>query len=76
MKSDKDNSVLMVEKGVYLRHMKTILCHLNNFGKVNIKKGILNFSINHEKHISNHLKRYEKSGSLSIKQYKKIKSWK
>ena len=38
---------------------------------MNIKKGVLNFSINHEKHISNYLKRLEKSGSLSTKQYKK-----
>ena len=58
MKSDKGNSVVIVEKGVYLRHMKTILRDLNDFPKVDIKKGILNFSINHEKHVSNHLKRY------------------
>ena len=58
MKSDKGNSVVIAEKGVYLRHMKTILRDLNDFAKVDIKKGILNFSINHEKHVSNHLKRY------------------
>ena len=58
MKSDKGNSVVKKEKGVYLRHMKTILRDLNDFAKVDIKKGILNFSINHEKHVSNHLKRY------------------
>ena len=58
MKSDKGNLVVKVEKGFYLRHMKTILRDLNDFAKVDIKKGILNFSINHEKHVSNHLKRY------------------
>ena len=51
-----------------------ILSDLNKFEKVSIKKGILNFSINHEKNINNYLKRLEKSGSLSIEQYKKIKA--
>ena len=47
---------------------------LNKFEKVNIKKGILNFSISHEKNVNNYLKRLERSGSLSTKQYKKIKT--
>ena len=46
---------------------------LNKFEKVNIKKGILSFSISHEKNV-NYLKRLERSGSLSTKQYKKIKT--
>ena len=54
--------------------METILSDLNKFEKVIIKKGILNFSINHEKNINNYLKRLEKSGSLSTEQYKKIKA--
>ena len=29
--------------------METILSDLNKFGKVSIKKGVLSFSINHEK---------------------------
>ena len=29
--------------------METIICNHNKFEKVSIKKGILNFSINHEK---------------------------
>ena len=48
-KADKGNSVVIVEKYVYLRHMETILSDLNKFAKVSIKKGISNFSINHEK---------------------------
>ena len=51
-----------------------ILSDLNKFEKVSIKKGILNFPINHEKNINNYLKRPEESGSLSIEQYKKIKA--
>ena len=73
-KADKGNSVVIVEKDVYVRHMETILSDFNKFEKVSIKKGILNFSINHEKNINNYLKRLEKSGSLSTEQYKKIKA--
>ena len=39
-KADKDNSVVIVEKDVYARHMETILSDLNKFEKVSIKKGI------------------------------------
>ena len=60
-------------KTINLRHMETSFSDLNKFEKVSIKKGILNFSINHEKNINNYLKRLEKSGSLSTKQYKKLK---
>ena len=41
---------------------------------VGIKKGILNFSINHDKNINNFFNRLEKSGSLTTEQYKKIKT--
>ena len=51
-KADKGNVVVIVKKDVYLRHMETIISDHNKFEKVSIKKGILNFSINHEK-ISN-----------------------
>ena len=73
-KVNKDNSVVTVEKDVYLRHMETIISDHNKFEKVSIKKGILNFSINHEKNINNYLKRLEKSGALSTEQYKTIKA--
>ena len=73
-KADKDNLVAIIEKDVYLRHMETIISDHNKFEKVSIKKGILNFSINHEKNINNYLKRLEKSGTLSTEQYKKIKA--
>ena len=53
--------------------METILSNHNKFEKVSIKKGILNFSINHEKNINNYLKRLEKPGTVSSKQYKKLK---
>ena len=73
-KADKGNSVVIVQKDVYVRHIETILNNLHKFEKLNVKKGILNFSINHEKRINNYLKSLEKSGSLSSNQYKKIKA--
>ena len=72
-KANKGNSIVIVEKDVYSRYMETILSNYNKFEKVSIKKGILNFSINHEKNINNYLKRLEKSETLSTEQYKKIK---
>ena len=72
-KADKGNLIVIVEKDVYLRHMETILSNYNKFEKVSIKKGILNFSINHEKNINNYLKRPEKPETLPSKQYKKLK---
>ena len=54
--------------------MKTIFSDLTKFGKVTIKKGILNFLNNHEKNINNYFKRLEKSRSLSTEQYKKIEA--
>ena len=68
-KADEGNSIVIVEKDVYLRHKETILSNYNKFEKVSIKKGILNFSINHEKNTNNYLKRREKSGTLSTEQY-------
>ena len=37
-KADKGNSVAIVEKDVYLRHMEAIISYHNKFEKVSIKK--------------------------------------
>ena len=50
-KEDKGNSVVIVEKNIYLRHAETIRSDVNNFEKASIRKTILNFSINHEKDV-------------------------
>ena len=71
-KADKGNSVVLVDKDVYIRHIEKILDDARKFEKVKIKKGILNFSINHERRINDYLKSLEKSGSLTTDQYKKI----
>ena len=73
-KADKGNSVVLVEKDVYIRHIEKILDDVTKFEKVKIKKGILNFSINHERSINDYLKSLEKSGSQTTDQYKKIKA--
>ena len=59
-KADKGNSVVLLAKNVYIRHIEKILDDVTKFEKIKIKKGILNFSINHEI-------------SLTTDQYKKIK---
>ena len=73
-KADKGNSVVLFEKDVYIRHIEKILDDNTKCGKVKIKKGILNFSINHERRINDYLRSVEKSGSLTTDQYKKIKA--
>ena len=54
--------------------LKRLLITLRSLKKVKIKKGIFNFSINHERHINDYLNSLEKSGSLTTVQYKKIKA--
>ena len=74
-KADKGNSIVLVEKNVYIRHTEKILDDATKFEKIKIKKGILNFSINHERRINDDLKSLEKSGSLATDQCKKIKAF-
>ena len=45
--------------------LKRILMALQSLQKLKIKKGILNFSVNHERRIEDYLKSREKSGSLA-----------
>ena len=73
-KVDKGNSVVSVAKDVCFRHLEKIISDHNNFEKVSIKKGILDFSINHEKNVNNYLKRLKKSGTLSTEQYEKLRA--
>ena len=40
---DNGNSVVLVEKHVYIRHIEKILDNATKFEKTKIKKGILNF---------------------------------
>ena len=54
--------------------MESLLINKAKFEKVNTKKGLLNFSVNHEKRINEYLKSLKSSGVLSVEQHKKIKA--
>ena len=73
-KAGKGNLVVLVEENVYIRRIEKILVDATKFEKGKIKKGILNFSINHERRINDYLKSLEKSGSPATDQYEKIKA--
>ena len=72
-KSKKGNSVVLVNKSAYIRHIEGILKDVNKF-KVFLTKGILNFAVNYEEHISKQLRSISKNDSLTEQQYKKIKA--
>ena len=55
-KSDKGNSVVILEKDVYIKHIEPLLTNNAKFEKVGTKKGLLNFTVNHEKRINKYLK--------------------
>ena len=71
-KANKVNSVVLVEKNMYFRHMEKVLDDATKFEKVKIKNRILNFLINHERRINDYLKSLEKSCSSTTDQCKKI----
>ena len=72
-KSDKRNSVVILDKGVYIKHMESLLSNKDRFEKVDTKRGLLNFTVNHEKPINEYLKSLKSSRSVSVEQYKKLK---
>ena len=59
-KSDKGNAIVLLNKSGYVRHVEDILKDVNKFEKVSLKKGILNFTVNHEKHINKQLRSISK----------------
>ena len=73
-KSDKRNSVVILDKDVYIKHMESLLSDKGKFAKVDSKQSLLNFTVNHEKRINEYLKSLKSSGSLSVEQHKKIKA--
>ena len=66
-KADKGNSVVLVDRDVYVKHMENILKDNTKFKKVDIKARTLSFQVNHEKRINEILQRLKSSGSLSEK---------
>ena len=73
-KADQGSSVVLVDRDVYVNHIKNILKGNTKFEKVDVKTRTLNFQVNHEKRINEILKSLKSTGSLSDKQYKKIKA--
>ena len=47
---------------------------VNKSEKVSLKKGILNFAVNHGEHIYKQLRSISKNGCLTEQQYKKVKA--
>ena len=73
-KSDKANSVVVLDEDIYIKHMESLLSNKAKFEKVATKKGLLNFTVNHEKRINEYLKSLKSSGALSVEHHKKIKA--
>ena len=48
-KSDQGNSVVIFDKDVYIKHMESLLSNQAKFEKVDTKRDLLNFTVNHEK---------------------------
>ena len=58
MKSDKGNSVVIVQRQDYVEKMNHILSDQKKFSKVSLKDDILlNFAINQEKHVDKFFKK-------------------
>ena len=65
-KSDKGNSVVIVQRQDYLRKMNDILSDKKKFSKVSLKDDILlNFVIRQEKHVDKFVKKLVESKSMT-----------
>ena len=73
-KSDKGNSVVIPDKDAYIKHMESLLSNKAKFEKVDTKKGLLSFAVNHEKRMNEYLKSLKSSGAVCAEQHKKIKA--
>ena len=73
-KLDKGNSVVVFDKDLYIKHIKSLLSDKAKFEKVGTKKGLPNFTLNHEKRINEHLKSLKSSGAVNVEWCKKIKT--
>ena len=73
-KTDNGNSVVLVDRDVFVKHRENIVRDNTKFEKVDIKTRTLNFQVNPEKSINEILKSLTSSGKLSDKQCKIIKA--
>ena len=54
--------------------MESLLSNKDKFERVDTKKGLLNFTVSHEKQINKYLESLKLSGALSVEQHNKIKA--
>ena len=73
-KPDKGISWVVLIKNVYIKHIEILLSDETKFEIVDVQKGLLNFTVNHEKRINKYLKSLKLSGALKVEQHKKIKA--
>ena len=74
LKSDKNNSVAIVQRQNYLKKMNDILSDQKKFSKVSLNhETLLNFAINQEKHVDQVLKKLVESKSMTEKTRKSLK---
>ena len=65
-KSDKGNSVVILDKDIYIKHMESLPSDKTIFEKVATKKVLLNFTVNHEEQITDYLKSLKSSRALRV----------
>ena len=74
-KSDKGNSVVIVDKETYIKRMEKVLSDKRKFERVSLKNdAFLNFVVNQEKRKDTIFKNLVDSNSVSKKMRKSIKS--
>ena len=73
-KPDKGISWVVLDKNGYIKHIELLLSDEVKFEEIDVQKGLLNFTVNHEKWITKCLKSLKSSGALKVKQHEKIKA--
>ena len=58
--------MVILAKDVYGKHIESFLSDKAKFEKVDTKKGLLDFTVNHEKRMNEYLISLKSSGALSI----------
>ena len=70
-KSDKGNLIIILDKEVYIKHIKLLLSDKAKIENTDTIKGFLNFTVNREKRINKYLKSLKSSGASIVEQHKK-----
>ena len=69
--SDVGNSVFICNKYIYSKNLESRLSNNVKF-KVDTIKGILHYTVNHDKHTKEYLKSFKISRTWSVEQHEKI----